>query len=757
MRFIATITLGVCLAAALQAAPALAQAGVTTVEEIRIEGIQRIERETILSYMKVRIGDPFDPERLDQSLKDLFATGLFTDVTLRREGGALVVSVIENPIINRLAFEGNSKIKDEDLAQEVRLRPRIVYTRTRVQNDVKRILDLYRRSGRFAATVEPKVIPLPQNRVDLVFEINEGSVTRVRRISFIGNRVFSDSRLRGVIRTIESRWWRILTAEDTYDPDRLSLDRELLRRFYLSNGHADFRVASAVAELTPDRKDFFVTFTIEEGERYRFAKVDVATRIRGLDPETLRPLMTVEEGEWYDADQVEDTINNLTDEVGNRGYAFVEIRPQIQRNREDFTIDVSFNIEEGPRVFVERIDISGNTRTLDEVIRREVRLAEGDAFNTSKLHRSQTRIRNLGFFESVEVASVPGSAPDRTVINVEVEERSTGQVSVGAGYSTDLGGIGDFGVSEANLLGRGQELKAQFTLSQRTQEIDLSFTEPYFLDRDLSAGVDLFRITRDLGDESSFSQRTLGFALRMGYEIVDPLRQSLKYSLARDELTNIDQTTSVFIREQEGTSITSTLGQELLYDRRDNRFDPTEGYFIRFDNQFAGLGGSVRFVRNRLNGGTYIPLEEEWVLSFTMDAGLIFGLGQDVRVQDRFFLGGSSLRGFQIAGIGPRDASTGDSLGGNRFYAGTTELTFPIGLPKELGILGKLFTDFGSVGDSDSRGSGVLAEESLRASIGTGIAWSSPFGPIRIDFSVPILKESFDKEEVVRFSFGTRL
>ncbi|MFQ5954043.1 MAG: outer membrane protein assembly factor BamA, partial [Kiloniellales bacterium] len=449
--------LGVWLAVAILVAwPALAQLSGDIVEEIRVDGNQRIEAETVRSYMAVKVGDQFDPQKVNQSLKDLFATGLFADVTLRREGTVLVVHVVENPIINRLAFEGNTRITDETLEQEVQLRPRQVYTRTKIQNDVKRILEVYRRSGRFAATVEPKVIQLPQNRVDLAFEIDEGPVTGVSRINFIGNDNFSDSKLRSVIQTKETRWWRIFSTEDNYDPDRLTFDRELLRRFYLSEGYADFRVVSAVAELTPDRRDFFITFTVEEGERYKFGKVEIVSQFEDLDLEALQREIKTFEGDDYNADLVEESIDNLTDAVGDLGFAFVDIQPLIDRDRENRVIDLTYEIQEGPRVFVERIDIIGNFRTLDEVIRREFLLVEGDAFSTAKLRRSRQRINNLGFFSKVELTTIPGSAPDKTIIQVEVEEQSTGELSIGAGFSTEDGPLGDISIRERNLLGKGQ-------------------------------------------------------------------------------------------------------------------------------------------------------------------------------------------------------------------------------------------------------------------------------------------------------------
>ena len=447
-------------------APASAQQSGGPIREIIIEGSHRIEQSTVRSYLLVREGDPFNSERIDRSLKSLFATGLFADISIDRQAQALVIRLVENPIINRIAFEGNQRVEDEVLETEVQLRPRVVFTRTKVQEDLQRILDVYKVRGRFAASVVPKVIRLEQNRVDLVFEIDEGELTKVENIRFVGNRAMDDSDLREVIRTKEAIWYRFFTSDDTYDPDRLAFDRELLRRHYLSEGYADFRVRSVVAELTPERDSFFITFTLDEGQRYKFGTFDISSELRGLDGDTLRGLVEFEEGDWYDSDLVDEVVDKLTDEVGNLGFAFVDIRPQIDRDRENRTINLNFRINEGPRVFVERIDITGNVRTIDKVIRREFRLVEGDAFNSAKLRRSQQRIRNLGYFSNVEVEQGPGSAPDKAVVSVNVEERSTGSLSVGAGFSTDAGVIGEFSLRERNLLGRGQELGLSVSIGQ---------------------------------------------------------------------------------------------------------------------------------------------------------------------------------------------------------------------------------------------------------------------------------------------------
>jgi len=730
--------------------------GSPTVTRISIDGAQRIERETVLSYIGIREGDQVDARRVDDALKTLFDTGLFADVTMQLTGETLNIRVVENPIINRIAFEGNDRIDDDTLETETQLRPRVVYTRTRVQNDVRRILELYRRSGRFAARVEPQVIQLEQNRVDLVFEIAEGPLTGIEKISFIGNDYFSDSALREEVITKESRWYRFFSSADTYDPDKLTFDRELLRRHYLANGFADFRVVSAVAELTDSQESFFITFTIEEGERYQFGTFDLTSRIPDIDVEPLFEAIELETGDWYDADAVDDTIISITNAVGDLGYAFVDVRPIVDRDSENRVINITFEIQEAPRVYVERIDIRGNSRTLDEVIRREFVLVEGDAFNATVLRRSRQRVSDLGYFANVDVANVPGSEADTTVVTVDVEEQSTGEITVGAGFSSTDGALGEIAIRERNLLGRGQDVLLAFTLSQRTQEVDFSFTEPYFLDRELSAGFDLFHVTRDNQDIGSFDNRESGAGVRFGFDYNDDWRQSLRYRLASESVENVSSDASIFIRQEEGDEIISSVGQTLTLDRRNSRLDPTDGYVLSFANDLAGLGGSVRFLRTLVRGAYYIPITDSIRFVTDAEAGHVIGLGEDMRISDRFFLGGDSLRGFEAGGVGPRDSVSDDALGGERMANATVEVIFPLGLPDEFGLEGAVFTDFGVLTEVDETGTNIFDETSIRAGSGVGVLWDSPFGPIRADFTQAILEEDFDKTEVFRFNFGTR-
>ncbi len=745
----------VVLVVLLLGGPAYAQSAGGRVSEIEVQGTQRIDPGTVRSYMLIQPGDLFDAGRLDRSLKALFATGLFADVTIRREGDALVVSVVENPIINRIAFEGNKRIDDEELSREVELRPRVVFTRTRAQQDVQRIVEIYRRSGRYGVTVEPKVIQQEQNRVDLVFEIDEGELTPVQTISFIGNKRFSDSTLRGVVQTKEYAFYRFLSNADTYDPDRLSFDRELLRRYYLESGYADFRVLSAVAELTPNREAFVVTFTVEEGEPYDFGKIGFDIGLPRVTEDDLKDLVVTEAGDRYDSTQVDDSVDAITDKLGNLGYAFVDVRPRVERHPENQTIDITYQIGEASKVFVERIDIVGNVRTLDRVIRREMNLVEGDAFNVSQMRRSERRIRNLGFFKTVKVTNTEGSAPDRTIITVEVEEQPTGEISFGIGYSSVDAVIGDIGIRERNLLGRGQDLRFGVSGSASSTEYDISFTEPYFLGRDVSAGFDLFRVERSYS-ESSYSEVRTGGSLRAGYDLAPDLRQTVNYTLKSTDIKDVESDASRFIREQEGTTVVSQFGQTLTYDKRDSRLDPREGYIGQFTTEIAGAGGDERFLRLKAKGAYYYPIDNDWGLSLLGQAGYIIGLGQDVSIAERFFIGGHTFRGFEKAGIGPRDVSSDDALGGNQYYVGSVELTFPTGLPEDLGLRAFLFSDVGSLWNVDASGAEVRDVNSIRASLGIGVEFVTAFGRVRVDAAEPVLKEDFDKTELFRFSFGTR-
>ena len=731
------------------------------ISDIKVEGTERLEPETVTSYLTMARGDQATQEKIDASLKALYATGLFADIDITMDGLVLDVKVTENPIINRITFEGEDAISKEDLEKEIQLKPRLVYTLPRVQRDVQRILDLYRRQGRFAAVVEPKIVKLAQNRVDLVFEITEGKRTGIRSIKFVGNEHYDGGDLKEAISTRESAWWRFFSNVDYYDPDRLNYDRELLRRFYLNEGYVDFRVLSAVAELTPDREDFFITFTVEEGVRYKFGKISINSEIKGLDGEKLRQYLTTNKGDWYDADQIDKSVSVLTTVLGDKQYAFANIVPTPDRHKEQHTVDLTYDIKQGERVYIGRIDISGNSRTVDKVIRREMQLAEGDPFSVTKVHLSEQKLKDLNYFETVKVTPVDGSQPDRGNLKVEVKEKSTGEISIGAGFSSTDGPLGDFNIHESNFMGRGQDARFGATISGRTRQVNASFTEPYFLDRDLAAGIDVFRTQTDNQDLSSYDQTSTGINLRTGYPLSQELRQKLNYTFHDDNISNVPSTASLFILDQQGTATTSAFGQELDYDTRDSKLDPTKGFFTHLNTDVAGAGGSRKWARVRVGGTQYYPLADKWILSGMAEFGEIWSLNGPTKINERFFLGGDTLRGFEYAGIGPRDLSDSnlDALGGDRFTRSTVELTTPTPFPPELGLKGRFFVDAGTLGGGSVTappGDLVALDESVHVSAGIGVTWQSPFGPVQLDFAEPVVYKSYDKIQHVHFSFGTK-
>jgi len=752
-----------------RSAPRPAEGG--SVSAIKVEGNQRIEEGTIRSYMLVQPGDPFDPDRIDRSLKTLYATGLFQDVTLRRDGSTLVVKVQENPIVNRIAFEGNRKLNDEQLRAELQLRARAVFTPQLAQADRQRMLDLYARRGRFAATVVPKVIRLDQNRVDVVFEVNEGETTLVSRIAIVGNHAFSENRLREVINSREQAFYRILSTSDQYDPEKINFDKELLRRFYLKNGYADFDVKDATAELSPDRKAFFVTFTLNEGERYDVGQVSIDSKLRNLNGDELRPLLQIGTGDTYDGDIVERTTQAIQDAVQNRGYAFVDVKPRIARDRAKKTVDLVFDVTEGPRVYVERIDISGNTRTKDKVIRREFRLAEGDAFNAATVRRSRQRLQDLGYFNSVTVQPTPGSAPDRALLNAVVDEKATGELTLGGGYSTDAGALVNVGLRERNLVGTGIDASINGVLAQRRSQVDLSITDPYFLDRNLVAGFDLFEVQNNNQDIAAYNERRTGGALRLGYEFNEHLRQAWTYTLVARNVFNVQQGASIYVLNQAGSSLLSQVGQTISLDYRDSRTDPREGFLIRLGTDLAGLGGTARYVRTKFDGTYFIPLERftgdaDWGIAISAGGGYLAQLGRQEKIIDRFFLGGDNLRGFQSGGAGPHAQSTGstlvDSIGGRLIYTQSTELRFPLPISADLGLSGRAFVDVGSLSQVTRivAGAGALTnvtdDATPRVGAGVGVSWKTPFGLINIDLAQAVVKRRFDQTQFFRFGFGTR-
>ena len=755
---VAAVAQSVPLFVLQQAAPAAAQPVVAApapnpavapaarqIRSITVVGNQRLEPDTVRSYAQLQVGQAYTRATLDAALRALSQTELFSDFQITDNEGALVIQVTENPVINRIILEGNSRLKNDKIEPELRLAPRQIYTRSRVRADVARIIELYKRQGRYAATVEPQLVRLDQNRVDIVFEINEGDRSRVRQINIIGNEAFSDGELKGEMATRERRLTTLLSSNTTYDPDRLAYDQQKMRQFYLTNGYADFRVVSAVAELTSDRQDFIITYVVEEGEQYNFGPVTVESQLRDFTPEALQALLPMREGDQYNAKLVEDTVESLSQTAGLLGYAFADIRPRFTRNRETRTMGIVFQVAETPRVYVENLEINGNTLTQDKVIRREFRLNEGDAFNSFSVRRSQDRINSLGYFqENLEVEQNPGSAPDRVVLQTNVEERPTGELSLSAGFSSIENFILQGSIRQRNFRGLGQTIGLSVNYSSYSKSVEASFTEPYVFDRNISFAGSIYRRDQNQFNfinnsrETTFQQVTTGLSLQAGVPLTEYLSLLLRYSLNYDEVS-LDERIYFFngqcdpliagryLCDAIGNRVTSLAGYSLIYDTRDNRIRPTRGESLVFSQDFAGLGGSVRYLRTRANASKHIRLFGDFVLGAYAEGGYILPFGNNsnvpgsdrIRLTDRFFLGEPQIRGFDIRGVGPRvirystvdltdptkpvvdearNQTTDDALGGRAYYQGRLEVEIPLGAgASELGLRPSIFADIGSV------------------------------------------------------------
>jgi outer membrane protein insertion porin family len=894
-----TMLSGVPLAASAQTAPAAGPAAPATapapqeaapvapavtrpIKSLRVEGSQRIEAETVLSYTKLRVGSPFNNETLDQAIKDLYASDLFADVSISgAESGDIVLRIRENPVINRVLLEGNKRLKEDKIKKEIKLAPRQIFTRTAVRQDVGRIIELYRRQGRFAAVVEPKMVALDQNRVDVVFEITEGPKSKVRQINILGNEVFSDGKLRGEMATKQARLTTLLSSNTSYDQDRMAYDQQKMRQFYLTNGYADFRVTSAVAELTPDKKDFIITYVVEEGPRYKFGDVTVDSDIRDFDDKRLAATLPMHKGEWYNAKQVEDSVDSLSESTGLFGYAFTEVNPEFQRDRETLTMGINFHIAAAQRSYVERIEINGNTQTQDKVIRREIRLSEGDAFNSFQLKRSQDRINSLGFFqEKFEIKKTQGSAPDRVVLEANVEEKSTGELSLSAGYSSLERFIIQASVRQRNFRGKGQELRASVNYSSYSKSVEVGFTEPYLFDKNIAVGGDIFR--RDYNAfnyvgqdrQTTYTQVSTGFQIRAGLPLTEYWSLSGRYGLSYDEV-GLDESTYFtggkcdplragrYLCDAIGNRVTSSVGFSLINDSLNSRLRPSAGKRLVISADFAGLGGDVKYVRTRFEGSKYWGLGSGFILSANAEGGYIRSLEKSrgegidkVRITDRFYLGEPDFRGFDIRGIGPRVQRIGyttvdgnqvlntdrsqfidDALGGRAYYLGRLEMEIPLGAgAREMGLRPSIYIQAGAlfgitrppptatfpvytdpftgkqtvlplvsqafdsagrplflvpqsdatapqsfttcpVGFSSTFG-GACTGTSVntpatnstapflerfggdsakpRLSVGAGVNWNSPFGPLRIDVAYALLKDPSDDTKLITFNVGTQ-
>jgi len=797
-----------------------------TASSIVVEGSRRVEADTIRSYFKPGPGGRIGPEQEDEALKALVATGLFSDVRINHTGGRIVVMVVENPVINRVAFEGNKKAKDEQLNAEVQSKPRGTLSRPTVQADVQRIIEIYHRTGRFDVSVDPKIIELPNNRVDLVFEIREGDKTGIKDIRFVGTKAYSSSRLKDVVKTSESNILSFLQTTDIYDPDRVEADRDLLRRFYLKHGYADVRIVSAIGEYDPAKKGFVVTYTIDEGAQYRVGTVEVISNVHAIDPAGLRSQLKLGEGSVYNADLVEKTVEAMTIQAARQGYAFANVRPRGDRNFEAKTINLAFVVEEGARAYIERINIRGNTRTRDYVIRREFDLGEGDAYNRALIDRAERRLKNLNYFKTVKITNEPGSAPDRVVINVDVEEQPTGEFSISGGYSTADGLIGEVSVADRNLMGRGNYAKASVSYGQYVRGFDLTFVEPFLFGYRMAGGIDLFARQNFRSSYVSYDSQTVGTNLRLGFALTEEIAFQPRYSFYQQKITlpiqynncqfssnalinggtgvtpaneangsdtsilangpfggcYADGEASLAIRKElaAGPVNVSLVGYTMSYNTLDNNKLPTSGLFAELRQDFAGVGGDVDFIRTSVETRKYYEVFSDVVSVFKLQAGNISSWGgQQLRMLDHFQMGPNLVRGFSPAGIGPRDltpGTTNDALGGSLYWGASVEAQTPLYfLPKDVGIKLAVFADAGSLWSykgptfwnvtGETLQVGLDSPSMVRSSVGVGLLWDSPLGPLRFDLAYPITKycatpvgggEVCDRTQVFRFSGGTR-
>lgn len=731
---------------------------------ITVKGNERIDADTIISYLDVPGLEKKSPQAVQNSLKKLYESDLFLESKLYYRDKKVVVEVKENPIISDVKFVGNKKMEDDALQAELSLKKRSIFTKAKLQGDLKRISEIYLKSGRFLTKIEPKIIQKEQNRIELIFDIFEGPKAKIGDLYFVGNKAFSDSDLIQEITTRQSQWWKFLSSADTYDADRIEFDKEKLRRFYGSKGYADFAAISSIAQISPTKDRFFITFLVEEGIKYDVGEINIINHIDKFDEKILNKEILIKSGKVYNSDLIEKTVNKMTEVMSEKSYAFAHIEPILKRNREKKIIDIDFVISETPRVYIDQIIISGNTRTLDEVIRRELRVREGDAFNTNKINRSKQRLQNLGFFETVEFETKRIGDGDKVNLEITVKEKKTGELNLGVGYSTVNKITTNAGIKERNLFGTGQEIGLNLQKSYSNFTGEINYTKPYFLDHPIDVGFDIFQYQLSKRNTLVYDQTSSGVTLRGDYSITEFLSHQLHYSLSQQSITNIDSTASVGIQNLEGTFLNSSIGHSLTYDRRDNRTNPRDGYYISFSQDLSGFGGDIKTIKHEGSAGYYIPvINEDFTVKFLARGGVIEGIGQDVRSNYGFFLGGNNFRGFNYAGVGPRTISNGSAkggsaVGGKSYYVGTAEFRFPLGLPKELGINGILFSDNGTVKGVDEiskKNTDVADSGSLRSSYGLSIAWSSPMGPIRLDFAKIAKKEDYDQTQNFRFSFGT--
>jgi outer membrane protein insertion porin family len=755
-------------------APAVATgAGAQARETIAVQGNRRIDADTVRSYFHAAPDGRFDDAARDAALKALLATGLFDNVTIDRAGDRLVVHVTEAPVLDRVAFEGNKKIQDKELTAVVESKPRGTLQRAVVQADVGRIMEAYRHAGRDEVSVVPQIINHGNDRVDLVYEVTEGGKTTVRQINFVGNKVFGKRQLGAVIKTSATNMLTFLTGGDVYDPDRIAVDQEQLRRYYRSKGYADATVPSARAEYDPATKGFTLTFAIDEGQLYHFGEISIVCEVPGLDPEKLRRLLLARAGAVFDGNALEKTTEILALQMAKLGYPFAQAVPHTTRDAAAQRVDVAFVIEQGLRTYVERIEIHGNTRTRDYVIRREFDIAEGDPYNKTLIDRAERRLKNLNYFKTVKISRRPGSAPDRVVLDVEAVDQPTGDFSISGGYSTSDGLLAEVKVGERNFMGTGKTLAASVTYGQYTGAVDLSASEPYFLGSRVSAGIDLYARQNVASPYQSYGTDIYGATMQFGTPLTEQLGAQWRYSIYNQNVTldpaSLTAAPSLPIQQAAlaGPAWVSSVGDTVTYNTVDNTKNPTSGLRSQLSQDLAGLGGDVKFLRTTEDVRYYQSLNSDLVTMVRAQGGYITGWGgQQVPLMNSFFGGPTMVRGFAPSGFGPRDLTPGttmDNVGGSMYWATTAELQSAIpGVPDEYGLKATAFIDAGSVfrysGPTAFPGSTqslqVANTNVVRSSVGVGLTWASPFGALTVDYAVPLTKAAFDVVQPFRFGAG---
>lgn len=733
-------------------------------QEVTIIGNERVDETTINSYIDSLGILKGSNVAIQKSLKRLYESELFLESKIYQKNARWVVELKENPVVFDVKFIGNNKIDDDSLKNETTLKKRSVFTKSKLQNDLKRINEIYLKSGRFLTKIDPKIIQKERNRIEIIFDIKEGPKAKIENIYFVGNEAYPDSKLKEEITTQISKWWKFLSSFDVYDSDRIEFDKEKLRRFYGSKGYADFNTISAIAQITPTKDRFYINFLIEEGIKYNVGEIKITNQVAKFDEEILQKHIVIKEEKLYNSELVDKTVEKMVDAMSQKSFAFAHIEPVLTRNKEKKIIDINFVIKETPPIYINEITITGNVRTLDSVIRRELRVIEGDPYNVTKINRSKQRIQNLGYFEAVELETDRINNSDQVNINIKVREKKTGELSLGLGYSTVDRLTTSIGIKENNLNGTGQKLGFNVQKSFASFSGEVNYTKPYFMDRNIDVGFDVFQYELSKRNTLVYDQNSSGVTLRGNYSMTEYLTHQLRYSLSSQEVSDVDSGVSIAIRNLEGEFVSSGIGQTFLYDKRDNRINPTSGYYLSLSQDFAGIGGDIKTIKYTGSAGYYIPtINEEFILKFLARGGMIDGNGQDVRSNYGFYLGGNTFRGFRYAGLGPRyvengNADNGSAAGGKSYFVGSVEFLFPLGLPKELGINGILFSDNGTLKGVDQINkdeSEVVDSGSIRSSYGVSIVWTSPMGPIRLDFSKIARKEDYDETQNFRFSFGT--